>query len=61
VAGPHEVLRDVLVRAEVITEGQEELLVFVGEWKEALSEADEIENGEDTHVPVDVSLTIEVL
>ena len=37
VAGPHEVLRDVLVRAEVITEGQEEeLLVFVSEWDEAL-------------------------
>ena len=37
VAGPHEVLRDVLVRAEVITEGQEDLLVFVGEWEEALN------------------------
>lgn len=61
VAGSHEVLRDVLVRAEVITEGQQELLVFVGEWEEALSEASEIENGEDSHAPVDVSLTIEAL
>jgi hypothetical protein len=61
VAGPHEVLRDVLVRAAVITEGQEELLVFVGEWEEALAEPEEVENGEDAHVPVDLSLTIEVL
>ena len=61
VAGPHEVLRDVLVRTEVITEGQEELLVFVSEWEEALAEPDEVENGEDTHVPVDFSLTIEAL
>jgi hypothetical protein len=61
VAGSHEVLRDVLVRAEVITEGQEELLVFVSEWEEALDEPDEVENGEDAHIPVDLSLTIEAL
>ena len=61
VAGPHEVLRDVLVRAEVITEGQEDLLVFVGEWEEALNEPDEIEDGEDGQAPVDLSLTIEAL
>jgi hypothetical protein len=61
VAGPHEVLRDVLVRAEVITDGQKELLVFVSEWEEALTEPDEVENGEDTHVPVDLSVTIEAL
>jgi hypothetical protein len=61
VAGPHEVLRDVLVRAEVITEDREELLVFVGECKEALVEPGEIEDGEDAHHPVDVALTIEAL
>ncbi len=61
VAGPHEVLRDVLVRAEVITEGQEEHLVFVGEWEEALDEPYEIEDGEDGHAPVDLSLTVEAL
>jgi hypothetical protein len=60
-AGPHEVLREVLVRAEVITVGQEELLVFVGEWEESLNEPDEIENGEDSHLPVDLSMTIEAL
>lgn len=61
VAGPHEVLRDVLVRAEVITEDREGLLVFVGEWEEALTESGEIEDGEDTHDPVDLTLTIEAL
>ena len=61
VAGPHEVLRDVLVRAEVITEGQEELLVFVGESEEALNEPDETEDGEDGHAPADITLTIEAL
>ena len=38
VARPHEVLRDVLVRMEVLKEGQDDLLVFVGEWEEALTE-----------------------
>lgn len=61
VAGPQEVLRDVLVRADVITEGQEELLVFVSEWEEALREPEEIEDGEDGHTPVDLSLTIEAV
>jgi hypothetical protein len=61
VAGPYEVLRDVLVRAEVMTEGREELLVFVGEWEEALVEPGEIEDGEDAHHPVDITLTIETL
>lgn len=62
VAGPHEVLRDVLVRAEVLAQGsQEELLVFVGEWEEALQEQDEIDDGEDAHQPVDLLLTIEGL
>lgn len=61
VAGPHEVLRDVLVRAEVITEDREGLLVFVGEWEEALTESGEIEDGEDAHDPVDLTLTIEAL
>ena len=61
VARPHEILRDVLVRMDVIKEGQDDLLVFVGEWEEALTEPEEIEEGEDRHEPIDVSLTIEVL
>jgi len=60
-ARPHETLREVLERTEVLKEGQDDLLVFVGEWEEALTEGDEIEEGEDRHEPVDVSLTIEVL
>jgi hypothetical protein len=61
VARPHEILRDILVRTEVIKEGQDDLLVFVGEWEECLTEPDEIEDGEDRHEPIDVSMTIEVL
>ena len=60
-ARPQETLREVLVRTEVLKEGQDDLLVFVGEWEEALTEGDEIEEGEDRHEPVDVSLTVEVL
>jgi hypothetical protein len=61
VAHPHEVLRDVLVREEMIKQDQDAVLIFVGEWEEALSEANEIDNGEDTHNPVDVLATVEVL
>jgi hypothetical protein len=61
VASPHEVLRDVLVRTGFIKEGDREVLVFVGEWDEAVREPDEIQDGEDQHEPVDVLLTIEAL
>jgi hypothetical protein len=60
-AAQDEVLRDVLIRNEVIKAGQEDILVFVGECEEALIELDEIEDGSDKHGPVDVSLTIEIL
>jgi hypothetical protein len=60
-ATPGEVLRDVLIRAEFITDGQDDLLVFLGECEQALGEADEIEDGADEHAPVDVLLTLEVL
>lgn len=60
-ARTHEMLRDVLVRTEAIKEGQDDLLIFIGEWEEALTESDEIEEGEDRHTPVDVSLTVEVV
>lgn len=60
-ARPHETLREVLIRTEVLKEGQDDLLVFVGEWEEALTEGDEIEDGEDRHEAVDISLTVEVL
>jgi len=61
VAAPDEVLRDVLVRFEIIKESQDDILVFIGECDEALSEPDDVEDGADTHAPVDVSLTLEVL
>lgn len=61
VVRPHEVLRDVLVRMELITEGEDDLLVFVGEWEEALVEPADTENGEDQHAPVDVRSTVEDL
>jgi hypothetical protein len=45
-----DVLRDVLIRFEII-----------GECEEALAEPDETEDGVDKHAPVDVTLTVEVL
>jgi hypothetical protein len=60
VAAPGEILRDVLIRAEFLKEG-EDTLVFIGECEEALDEAAEIENGSDQHEPVEVTLTIESL
>lgn len=61
VAAPGDVLRDVLLRLEVIKQGQDDVLVFVGECEEALTEPDETEDGKDEHAPVDVALTVEVL
>lgn len=59
-AAPTEALRDVLIRAEFIKDG-EDILVFVGECEDALHEPDDIENGSDRHEPVDASRTIEAL
>jgi hypothetical protein len=61
VAKSAEVLRDVLLRLEIIKQGQDDILTFVGECEEALNEPDETEDGKDEHRPVDVALTIEVL
>ena len=49
VATPGEVLRDVLIRLEIIKQGQDDILVFVGECEEALNEPDETEDGKDEH------------
>ena len=56
-----DVLRDVLIRFEVIKQGQDDILVFVGECDEALAEPDEIESGADKQAPVDITLTLEKL
>ena len=61
VAEAGDVLRDVLIRFEVIREGQNDVLVFAGECDEALAEGDDIEGGADQHVPVDITLTLEML
>lgn len=61
VAASGDVLGDVLIRGEVIKEGQDDILVFVGECEEALTEPDEIEGGGDKHAPIDLSLTLGML
>jgi hypothetical protein len=58
---PGEVLRDVLIRFEVIEEKNDDVLVFVGEWEEAVEEELGIDDGADQHSPVDATLTLEVL
>ena len=56
-----ETLKEVLIRAEVIKAGQEDVLVFVGECAEALDEPQATEGGADAQAPVDVELTLEAL
>ena len=56
--GPNDTLRSVLSRLGPIEEG---ILVFVGECEASLTEPIELENGVDTHEPVDIDLTIAVL
>jgi hypothetical protein len=60
-AGLHDVLREILLREELIIDGDKDSLVFVGESEEALQEPVGLEDGEDGHSPVDISMTIEVL
>lgn len=61
VAAPGDILREVLIRAEMIKEGDEEIFVFVGECEEALKEPVETEDGCDEHAEVGIKLTLEVL
>jgi hypothetical protein len=56
-----EVLRAVLLRNNMILEGQTELFVFAGECEDSLQEPEEMEDGVDEHAPVDIDLTLEVL
>ncbi|HUN96102.1 MAG TPA: hypothetical protein VMU69_07665 [Bradyrhizobium sp.] len=60
-ASPEDTLRKVLLRAAIIPEGKDEVLVFVGECEEALKEASDIEDGVDEHEPIDIDLTLDVL
>ena len=56
-----EILQSLLMRAGVIMENEPTLLVFVGEWDQALREVDEIEDGADEHHPADTSKTLHEL
>ncbi len=56
-----DILADVLARSGTAGDGRDGMLVFVGECKEALKEPHNIDDGEDSHQPVDVTLTLEVL
>lgn len=60
-AAAHEILKAVLIRVGLLKEGEDDVLVFVGESEEALTEPDEVEDGIDQHAPVDVLLTVEIL
>ncbi len=57
-AGRDERLIDVLTRAGI---NAADVLVFVGEWTEALKEEVNVEDGNDSHEPVDPTQTIERL
>jgi len=57
-AETHERLHDVLSQAGLPGLGD---LVFLGESSEALDEADDVDNGEDSHEPVNAELTLEHL
>ena len=57
-ASAAEILRDVLARAGVNTADAGDALVFVGEWEEALAEANDVEDGADEHTPVDATKTL---
>jgi len=57
----NEALRDVLMRAEAVHNGHDDILVFVGECEEALAEPEDMADGADEHAPVDIELTLEAL
>lgn len=57
-ADSNECLRDVMAKAGVVAAGD---LIFVGEWAEALKEPDDVDDGDDSHEPIDAGLTLEQL
>jgi hypothetical protein len=60
-AASGDILREVLIRLEIIREEPDGFQVFVGECAEALREPGEVDNGADEHAPVDIDLTLAVL
>lgn len=60
VASSGDILRDVLLRAGVISAAEPgAIFIFIGECDEALREALEVEGGSDQHAPVDANLTLD--
>ncbi len=60
-AAADQTLREALVRADIIKDGEDEILMFVGESKEALTQPGEMEDGAAGHSPVDPNQTLEAL
>ena len=58
-AAIEEPLCDVLVRAGVIQEGQDDLFIFVGESDAAMHKPDDVSDGFNEQSPVDANLPIE--
>lgn len=60
-AAPAESLRQILSNVGLIGAGGAGYLTFVGECEDALAEADDVEDGSDSHLPVNIDLSVEVL
>jgi hypothetical protein len=60
-AAPGDRLQDALVRAGVLQQDQDDIMVFVGECEDALHAPADAEDGADEHDPVDANLTLEKL
>ena len=60
-ASADETLGEIIIRYEVLKDPQSDVFVFVGECVEALEEVDNMEDGVDEHVTVDISLSLAVL
>lgn len=56
-----DILMEVLVRAGATTPEATDILVFVGEWDDALQEPEDVEDGVDQHAPVDVTKSLDEL
>src|SRR5579859_557387 len=56
-----QVLRDVLLGAELAAEEMAEMAVFIGECQDALAEPEDHEDGADVHAEIDINLTVEAL
>jgi len=60
-ANPEETVRQLLLRLQVGDDAIAAHFLFVGECDEALAEADDVEDGVDTHPPIEIDMCIETL